>query len=99
MNTSLEKKLRKNRIKAVAVAMAVILLCFILLTQILDVNRRNQELQARKARLDEQYAEQEIRSQELEDEALYIGTEEYIEEKAKSIGYVYPDETVFIRED
>ena len=73
--------------------------CVILVTQILDVKARNEELEVRKERLRQQIEEQERYKAELDDEEKYVKTRAYIEEKAKSIGYVYPDEIIFKQEE
>ena len=64
-----------------------------------DLRKTNAELEARLERLEELLAEEEERSAELEEEAVYVQTQEYIEEKARSIGYVYPDEIIFRQEE
>ncbi len=73
--------------------------CGLMLSQIMNSINNNAEKEARKARLEEQIELEEQRRSELDDEEAYIKTREYIEEKAKSIGYVYPDEIIFRRED
>ena len=63
------------------------------------MNRKNAELEKRRERLEQLIAEEEQRRTELEDEENYVQTRKYIEEKAKSIGYVYPDEIIFREDD
>lgn len=99
MKSRVRRKLRKNRIVAFMVGIAVIFICIIMVTQILSLRRKNAELEARKARLEEQIQAQMHRQAELDDDEAYVRTQDYIEEKAKSIGYVYPDEIIFKRED
>lgn len=67
--------------------------------QIYSNKQTNIELKARKARLEELLAEENLRMQELEEEKIYVQTQKYIEEKAKSIGYVYPDEIIFRKDN
>lgn len=93
------RKLRKNRILAVFIGIAVVIFCVISLTQIFRVRSRNEDMEKRRDRLREQLSSEEQRQAELDDEENYVKTREYIEEKAKSIGYVYPDEIIFKRED
>lgn len=99
MNSKAKAKLRKNWIIAVIIGAAVLLFCILMAGQIINSRNNNKDQEARKARLDEQIAMQEERRAELDDEEAYIKTREYIEEKAKSIGYVFPDEIIFKRED
>lgn len=94
------KKQRSNKsilFILVAVAFAGLALYFSL--QIHSYKQINTELKTRKARLEELLAEETLRSEELEEEKIYIQTQKYIEEKAKSIGYVYPDEIIFRKDD
>ena len=81
------------------VGAAVVFFCGLMLSQIMSSINNNAEKEARKVRLEEQIELEEQRRSELDDEEAYIKTREYIEEKAKSIGYVYPDEIIFKRED
>ena len=67
--------------------------------QIYNLKKQNTELKARKERLTELLSEETLRSEALEEEKVYIQTKKYIEEKAKSIGYVYPDEIIFRKEN
>lgn len=99
MRTKLKAKLRRNRIIAIFVGAIVVFFCIIMVSEILNSKKNIKEKEARKERLEEQIVQQQQRQAELEDEEEYIKTKEYIEEKAKSIGYVYPDEIIFKRED
>jgi len=92
-------RIRRNWIIAIFVGVAVVFFCVLMLSQIMSSINNNKEKEARKARLEEQIELEEQRRSELDDEEAYIKTREYIEEKAKSIGYVYPDEIIFKRED
>ena len=99
MNSRAKARLRKNWIIAVFIGAAVIFFCVLMAEQIMNSRNSNRDQEARKARLDELIAMQEERRAELDDEEAYIKTREYIEEKAKSIGYVFPDEIIFKKED
>jgi len=98
-SNAVRARLRRNWIIAAFVGAAVVFFCVLMLTQIMSSQKNNAEKEARKARLEEQIELEEQRRSELDDEEAYIKTTEYIEEKAKSIGYVYPDEIIFKRED
>ena len=99
MRSKVRAKLRKNRIIALIIGIVVVVFCAIMLIQIFSLRAQNRDMEARKQRLAEQLREQEARQAELDDDESYVKTREYIEEKAKSIGYVYPDEIIFKRED
>ena len=72
---------------------------YIYLLKMYNLKKQNTELKARKERLTELLSEETLRSEALEEEKVYIQTKKYIEEKAKSIGYVYPDEIIFRKEN
>ena len=99
MRSKVKARLRRNRIIAIFIGAAVIFFCVLMAGQIINSRNNNRDQEARKKRLDEQIAMQEERRAELDDEEAYIKTREYIEEKAKSIGYVFPDEIIFKKED
>lgn len=48
-----------------------------------------------KAKLEEQYNKQLKLAEELEEKEVYVKTNAYIEEQARKIGLVYPDEVIF----
>jgi len=73
--------------------------CTVFVVQIIRYTEKNKELEARKERLEQLLNSEILRKQQLEDEEAYIQTKKYIEERAKSIGYVYPDEIIFRKDD
>ena len=78
---------------------AALVFCAVMGYEIIQLGHKNAELRERRSRLERLIAEQEQRQEELADEAEYVKTQKYIEEKAKAIGYVYPDEIIFKRDD
>ncbi len=96
------KKRRSKSKRAVLMILVLIIVvvgCAFLGLQIYNLKKQNRELKARKERLTELLSEETLRSEALEEERVYIQTKKYIEEKAKSIGYVYPDEIIFRKEN
>ena len=94
-----KRKPRKNTIVIAVIAFFVIVFCVVCGINILRLRHRNAELKERQTRLEELLNNEELRKLQLEDEEAYIHTTKYIEEKAKSIGYVYPDEIIFRKND
>ena len=90
---------QKKLIIGIILAVIAVLVCVFCVIQIRRTNIKNQELAERKARLEQLIADEEQRRLDLEDEEAYVQTRKYIEEKAKSIGYVYPDEIIFREDD
>ncbi|MBO4836003.1 MAG: hypothetical protein J5483_07800 [Lachnospiraceae bacterium] len=89
----------RRKLFLILVLVVVVFGCAFLGLQIYNLKKQNTELKARKERLTELLSEEVMRSQALEEEKVYIQTQKYIEEKAKSIGYVYPDEIIFRKEN
>lgn len=89
----------KRKLFLILVLVVVVFGCAFLGLQIYNLKKQNTELKARKERLTELLSEELLRSEALEEEKVYIQTQKYIEEKAKSIGYVYPDEIIFRKEN
>ena len=69
--------------------------CTFLIIKIATNQRKIKELEARKERLETLLDSETLRQQELENKEVYVQTQKYIEERAKAIGYVYPDEIIF----
>ncbi len=97
----MKKKKRKSSRRVLIILLAVVFVGLVAYfsIQIHSARQTNQELKARKERLEELLAEENLRSEQLEEEKIYVQTQKYIEEKAKSIGYVYPDEIIFRKDD
>jgi len=90
---------QKQLILRILIAAAAVLFCVIAAVEIIKVSHRNAELKVRKERLEQLIEYEQQRRLDLEDEAIYVKTRKYIEEKAKSIGYVYLDEIIFREDD
>ncbi len=88
-----EKKQRKNLLLRIAViAFGVYLLYSLVATQS-NIVKKKEELDA----LRQQYSEMLIRNEELQKTLDSYGTDEFIEEQARSkLGYAYPDEHFYI---
>ena len=70
------------------------MLCLVLTIQIFELKKKNQTLIEKKLALQETLDEQYKRSDDLEQQRIYVQTKKYIEEKAKDLGYIYPDELI-----
>jgi len=86
---------RRKTILYLICAVVFVILCVVFGMQIVNLNHRNKELEKRKIRLEQLLEEQQKRAESLEDEEVYTKTKKFIEEKAKAIGYIYPDEIIF----
>ena len=91
---------KKRRIVlAVMIVVVFVVACVFFTAEILQLRAKNAELEARKERLEELLSDETLRREMLENEEVYIQTKKYIEEKAKAIGYVYPDEIIFKKDE
>ncbi len=91
---------KKRRIVlAVMIVVVFVVACVFFTAEILQLRAKNAELEARKERLEELLSDETLRREMLENEEVYIQTKKYIEEKAKAIGYVYPDEIIFRKDE
>ena len=88
-----ETKKNKNLLLRIAViAFGVYLLCSMIATQA-NIAEKKAELDS----LRQQYSEKLIRNEELQKTLDSYGTDEFIEEQARSkLGYAYPDEHFYI---
>lgn len=91
---NVKRKKGQNRLNAIAVVTVMIIFIGIIAVQIKgleDTNRKKaQELQVKQ----EAFEEESERTEELEEQRVYVQTKKYIEESAKKLGFVYPDELV-----
>lgn len=90
---------KRRVILAVMIAVVFVVGCGLLGMEIFQLRAKNAELEARKARLEQLLEDENVRKELLENEEVYIQTKKYIEEKAKAIGYVYPDEIIFRKDE
>lgn len=95
MESIMTKKRKKG--KLVTFMISLIVVCFILIMygQIKDSKDELFTLQRQEQRLQVQYQSEEKRSKDLEERKVYVQTKKYVEEVAKQIGYVYPDEIIY----
>lgn len=100
MNNKKKKTTNKRRLVLfIMMAVVFVVACVFFGTEIYQLHTKNAELEARKHRLEELLEDETLRKEMLENEEVYIQTKKYIEEKAKAIGYVYPDEIIFRKDE
>ena len=97
-----KKKRRKRRqeltgrITFLAMLVIVCVLGAAVLWKSRDLRAKDAEYAAREQRLTEQVADEESRTDELEEKKIYVQSKEYIEKIAKEkLSLVYPDEILF----
>lgn len=90
-----KRKGRGNRINGLAVIFIAAILIFVLGIQIKNMEQEDKELSAKVNNLQNTCEQESNRTQELEAQKIYVQTRQYIEEMAKKLGLVYPDEIIF----
>lgn len=91
---------KSNRRGMFAIAVIVMVLLVGLLVQSQELILSNKQYEIKKAELEQQIKDEEIRSGEIENMKDYVDSIEYIEKLAREkLGLVYEDETIFKAED
>lgn len=95
VNGTGKRKGRGNRINGLAVIAIAAIFIFMLGIQIKNMEQEDKELSSKVNGLQAAYEQERSRTEELENQKIYVQTRQYIEEMAKKLGLVYPDEIIF----
>lgn len=87
------EKTNKNGI--IIITAVVIVFAIVIWSRVSDAGKKVDKLDKEIDQLEEQYEEQEERALKLEERKVYVQTKKYIEEVAKQLGLVYPDEIIY----
>ena len=90
-----EKKRKSNRLGVFAIVSATIIVIVAICIQNSRLEKKLERLQEKEQYYAELLEEENKRTAELEEYAKYVKTKAYIEESAKKLGLVYPDEIIF----
>ncbi len=83
----------------ICISFMVLALAVIMSFQIVRLYHRDADYQEQREQLEEQLAEEQQRAEDLEEQQEYVGSDEYVEDVARSkLGMVYPDEILFKEE-
>lgn len=88
-------KTGRNVLNSVMVVIIMLVFVGIIFYQIGNLRDESSQLSAKEQKLQEDYEAESERTSELEEQRVYVQTKEYIEEAAKKLGFVYPDEIIF----
>ena len=90
------RRKKKNRAGRFSIACIVILLLAVMSVQSIRLYDKNQDYDLKEADLNEQLEQETERRDQIADYEEYIGSQEYVEDTAKSkLGLVYDNEIVF----
>lgn len=91
-----KKKKKQARTGKICISCMVLVLTLIMSVQIVRLYHKDQEYQQQEKQLESQLNEEQQRSEELEQQQEYVGTDQYVEDMARTrLGMVYPDEILF----
>lgn len=94
------RKRRQNRFSMFLVSIVVVMVLVAVWVRSMEMQRKLDSYEAKEAQLQEQIADEEGRSQEIEEYRKYTQTKKYAEEVAKEkLGLVYDDEILFRQEE
>lgn len=86
----------QNRFGKVCVGFMVLTLVLILSVQIIHLYHKNEEYKAQEALLKAELEAETERGEELQEKEAYIGSQEHVEDVAKSkLGMTYENEIIF----
>lgn len=92
---AIRRKRIKNRRMILSVTIVAFLFCVVLGIQMIQKYSTLRELREQESKLQEQYQAELDLSQELKDKEAYVKTDEYVEEMARRLGLLYPNEIIF----
>ena len=91
-----EKAIKSRRKNLTVVAFIVIVLCAVISVKKIELNQKIASYEKKIAQLEAQKAEEELRTEEIEEYKAYVQTKKFIEQEARDkLGLVYPDEVIF----
>ena len=83
---------RSSKLGVIGIVTVVVVMAGILFTQISDKKDELSDLMNREEQLQTQYADELNRAEILEEKRIEVKTKKYIEEVARRLGLVYPNE-------
>lgn len=82
-----------------AISLVVVAFCIVMGVQMIKKHSTLAQLQEQESKLQKQYEEELKLSEELKDQESYVKTDDYVEEMARKLGLLYPNEVIFKPED
>ena len=93
------RKRRQNRLSMFLVTIVVVMIIVVVSISSINLKAKNKEQQQAIQKLNEQIADEQERSEEIEEYRKYTQTKKYAEEVAKEkLGLVYEGEIIFKEE-
>lgn len=96
---ALRQRRMQSRRTIMVISFIVIAFCIVMCVQMVQKYSTLSQLKEQESKLIEQ-REQELQlSEELKEQEAYVKTDEYVEEMARRMGLLYPDEVIFKPEE
>lgn len=95
----IRKKREQNKKMIIMISFVVIAFCVVLGAQMIKKYNTLSDLKEQEEKLQRQYKKELQLSEELKDKEAYVKTDDYIEEMARNLGLLYPNEVIFKPED
>jgi len=94
------KAMQTRRKNLALVAFVVIVLCGVISFKKIELNQKIDSYEKKISQLEAEKAEEEQRTEEIEEYKAYVQTKKFIEQEARDkLGLVYPDEIIFEPEE
>lgn len=90
-----KKKKNEGKLGIVGICAVVIAFGVIMFIKTKDAREEVEDLNKKQQQLEVQLEDEEERASQLEEKKIYVQTKKYVEEVAKSLGLVYPDELIY----
>lgn len=89
------KRNSDGRLGIIGICVVVIIFGAVMFMRTKDAGEQLEELKQKQEQLEERLEQEELRSAELEEKRIYVQTKLYVEEMAKKLGLVYPNEIIY----
>ncbi len=89
------KKNNEGRLGIAGICAVVIAFGVLMSIKTKDAREEVEDLNKKQQQLEVQLEDEEERAAQLEERKIYVQTKKYVEEVAKSLGLVYPDELIY----
>ena len=89
------RKKTEGVLKVIGIAVVIALFGGLVAKQTIGAYEERKELKRQEQELKQELKNEELREKTLEEKKVYVKTKIYVEEMAKKLGLVYPDEIIY----
>lgn len=95
MESIMTKKRKKGKLVTFGISVIVLFFVVVMAGQIKESKAELKSLERQEIKLQAQLKDERKEAEALEERKVYVQTKKYVEEVAKQIGLVYPDEIIY----